>query len=86
MASKKFLELQEYSLDDLRSDIQVRERDYLKLSFDHSVKGLENPMQLREMRRDIARLHSELRRRELADAPESVIANRSKIRARRRKK
>ena len=41
---------------------------------------------LREVRRDVARLKTEIRARELANADENVIANRSKIRARRRKK
>jgi hypothetical protein len=37
------------------------------------------------MRRDIARMHTELKNRELEGASEEAIAKRSKIRKRRRK-
>lgn len=86
MASEKFKELQEYSNDELVAELEGTEKKYQKLKFDHAVTGLENPMALREVRRDIARLNTEIRRRELADASEVVLAKRSKIRARRRKK
>jgi hypothetical protein len=43
------------------------------------------PLCKTQQRKEIARMHTELRSRELAAAPASVIAKRSKIRARRRK-
>ncbi|GJM32750.1 MAG: hypothetical protein DHS20C18_17510 [Saprospiraceae bacterium] len=85
MATKKFLELQDYSATDLESELEATIVQYQKLKFDHAIKGLDNPLDLREIRRDIARLKSEIRRRELADASPEVLARRSKIRARRRK-
>jgi len=48
-------------------------------------KGLDNPVSLREFRRDIARLRTEVRSRELKNMSEEQLANRSKIRRRRRK-
>ena len=84
MATKKYIELQGYSDEELVNEIKVTEEDYKKLKFDHAIKGLDNPLLLRETRRDIARLKSEIRRRELASASEEQLANRSKIRARRR--
>jgi len=85
MATKKFLELQGFSNADLQSELQETELAYQKMKFDHTVKGIENPISLREVRRDIARLKTEIRRRELAEASSEEIANRSKLRRRRRK-
>lgn len=86
MASKKYIELQEYSNDDLLAELNSRTDEYNGLTFDHSVRGLDNPLVLREMRRDIARLKTEARRRELSEASPEELMNRSRIRMRRRKK
>jgi large subunit ribosomal protein L29 len=86
MASNKFLELQNFSDEELQAELEATERSYQKMKFDHAVTGLENPLTLREVRRDIARLNTEITRRKLASASEEVLAKRSKIRARRRAK
>ena len=83
MSSKKFEELQNYSLEDLTAEIEQTEASYQKLRFDHAIKGLEDPMRLREVRRDIARLKTEYRRRELEGLSTRKLANRSKLRKRR---
>jgi large subunit ribosomal protein L29 len=85
MATKKFLELQDFSDADLKSELEASEVQYQKLKFDHAVKGLDNPLTLREVRRDIARLQTEVRRRELVSLSEEELAKRSRIRNRRRK-
>ena len=85
MASKKYLELQEFSDAELASELNEIETQSQKLRFDHAIKGLDNPLRLREIRRDIARIKSEIRRRELAKMDEAQIAGRSKIRARRKR-
>ena len=85
MATKKFLELQDYSDADLKSELNTTVDQYQKLKFDHAVKGLDNPLVLREVRRDIARLQTEIRRRQLAEMSEEQLAKRSRIRSRRRK-
>lgn len=85
MATKKFLELKEFTDADLKSELEQTELDYKKMKFDHIVKGIENPLTIREVRRDIARLKTEIRRREIANLSEEEVANRSKIRKRRRK-
>lgn len=84
MASNKFLELQEFSDTDLVAELESTEAEHLKMRFDHAVKGLNNPMELREMRKDIARIKTEIRRRQLAQMSEADLAKRSKIRERRR--
>ncbi len=85
MATKKFQELQELADTDLKNELTETQGQYQKMKFDHAIKGLENPLVLREIRRDIARLQTEVRRREMAQMDESQLANRSKIRERRRK-
>lgn len=85
MASKKYLELQGLGDTDLVNELKETETQYQKLQFDHTIKGLDNPLLLRDVRRDIARLNGEIRRRELKAFSEEDLAKRSKIRARRRK-
>jgi large subunit ribosomal protein L29 len=86
MASEKYKQLQEMSDTDLRTELDTTLTQYQKLRFDHVIKGLENPIGLRDVRRDIARLKTELRKRELSVLPAQTIAQRSKLRARRRAK
>ncbi len=86
MATKKYLELQEFIDTDLLTELKETEEQYHKLKFDHAIKGLDNPLLLKDIRRDIARLNTEVRRRELSNMTEEEVANRSKIRFRRRKK
>jgi len=82
MATKKYLELREFSLEELTSELETTRAQFSKMKFDHSIKGLDNPIALKEVRRDISRMATEVRRRELENiAPEE----RTKIRARRRK-
>ena len=86
MASEKFKQLQDMSDADLRTELEGTLTQYQRLKFDHVIKGLENPIGLRDIRRDIARLRTEVRKREVAAMSETELANRSKIRARRRAK
>ncbi len=84
MATKKFVELQDFSDADLANELKETLQQEQKLKFDHALKGLDNPLVLRGIRRDIARLKSEVRRRELAAMDADAIAKRSKIRLRRK--
>lgn len=86
MASKKYLELQEFSDADLGAELSAAELEYQKMQFDHATKGIDNPLSLKEMRRDIARLNTEIRRREVTAFSAEELAKRTKIRARRRSK
>ena len=85
MASKKFVEAQEFSDADLLAELKETEIQFGKLKLDHAIKGLENPLKIREIRRDVARLKTEVRRRELKAMTPEQIAGRSKLRARRKK-
>lgn len=86
MATKKFLELQEYSDTDLVAELEKTQTEYQKLRFDHAIKGLDKPLALREVRRDIARLQTEIRRRQMSVMSTEQLGQRTKIRARRRRK
>ena len=85
MASKKFLELQEFTDQELINKVKEMTTEFGNTKFDHAIKGLDNPLLIREMRKDLARLKTEVRRREIAKLDEAGLAKRSKIRARRRK-
>lgn len=78
------LKLQGLSDAELTDELAAMEREYQKFQFDHAIKGLENPLSLRGMRRDIARVKTEMRRREMANLPAEALNKRSKLRARRR--
>jgi large subunit ribosomal protein L29 len=84
MATKKYIELGEMSDADLKTELSQINVQYQKLRFDHTIKGLDNPVNLRNTKRDIARLKTEIRRREVAAMTPEQTAKRSKIRLRRR--
>jgi large subunit ribosomal protein L29 len=50
---------------DLKAKIQEDETRLKKLSFAHAMTPLENPVSIRSLRKDIARLKTELRKKEL---------------------
>ena len=52
--------LKDISLADLKARIQEDELRLKKLEFAHAITPLENPMSIRDLRRDIARLKTEL--------------------------
>jgi large subunit ribosomal protein L29 len=84
MATKKFIELQDMADADLVNEFKETKVQLNKLKLDHAVRGIENPLVIREVRRDVARLKTEVRRREIAAMDESALAGRANIRRRRR--
>jgi len=50
---------------DLKAKIQEDQLRLKKLEFAHAISPLENPMNIRGLRRDIARLQTELKKKEL---------------------
>jgi len=57
--------LKEMSETDLKSKIEEDELRIKKLKFAHSVSPLENPMSIRGVRKDLARIKTELRKKQL---------------------
>jgi large subunit ribosomal protein L29 len=84
MATKKYVEIGEMSDTELQDELKQINAQYQKLRFDHTIKGLDNPLNLRTTKRDIARIKTEIRRREVAAMTPEQLAKRSKIRLRRR--
>ena len=58
-------DIKEYADDELVEKIKSEQLRYRKARFNHAVSPLDNPLSLRWMKRDIARLKTEMRRREL---------------------
>ncbi len=57
--------LKEMSEADLKSKIEEDELRVKKLKFAHAVSPIENPMNIRGVKKDIARLKTELRKKQL---------------------
>ncbi len=81
MASAKYLELQGHSDEDLSVELASARREYQQMRFDNYTKGIESVSAIRTLRRDIARINTEIRRREIANSPE--LAARAGRRSRR---
>jgi large subunit ribosomal protein L29 len=68
MANKKFefnKGLKDLNESDLKARIQEDELRLKKLEFAHAISPLENPMSIKALRRDVARLKTELKNRAL---------------------
>jgi large subunit ribosomal protein L29 len=78
------LDTRSLSDEQLVTEIESAQRDYVTSKMQHATSGLSNPSELREMRKDIARLLTEARGREINAMSAEQLANRSKIRARRK--
>ncbi len=57
--------LKEMTEPDLKSRIEEDELRVKKLKFAHAVSPIENPMNIRGVRKDLARLKTELRKKQL---------------------
>lgn len=86
MATKKYSEYTKLNDETLAKDLAEATTNYLSSKFDHNIKGLANPTELRLMRREIAMMKTEERKRELSAMTPAQVDNRSKIRFRRRLK
>lgn len=62
---KKQETIKEMSTEDLKERLEQTREQLVKMRLNHAVSPLDNPMQIRATRKDIARYMTELRRREL---------------------
>jgi large subunit ribosomal protein L29 len=83
MASKRFLELQNLATEAIGTELAQAQADLVRMKFDHGSKGLQDPNQIKVLKREIARLKTESRSRELKSMSTEELAKRSKIRLRR---
>jgi large subunit ribosomal protein L29 len=62
----KYTEIKELTTKELKEILAEEKIAYTKLKISHTVSPLDNPMKIRETRRKIAKLLTELRKRELS--------------------
>ena len=61
----KIAEIREIATNELAERIQTEVANYNQMVLNHSISPLENPAQIKSLRRTIARMKTELRQREL---------------------
>ena len=61
----KTKEVRELETKDLVERIEAEVAHYNQMKLNHTISPLENPSQIKAVRRDIARMKTELRMREL---------------------
>ena len=61
----KTKEIKELETKDLTERVEAEVAKYNQMKLNHSITPLENPSQIKAVRRDIARMKTELRQREL---------------------
>lgn len=61
----KTSEIKDLTTEEIREKIETEKAALTKMKMNHAVSPLENPVLIRTTRRNIARLMTELRKREL---------------------
>jgi len=67
----KASEIREWSSDEIRQKIDEFTEELFNLRFQHATDQLENPMRVGHVRRDIARMKTVVKERELTSRGES---------------
>ena len=62
----KISKINEMSSPELEKELAELKNELFKLRFSLATNGLENPMKIKEVKKDIARIKTVLRQRELA--------------------
>jgi large subunit ribosomal protein L29 len=65
MAIEKLTDFSSYADIELQGELDKLASTYQTLRFEHAIKGLETPKDLQTVRRNIARVNTEVRRREI---------------------
>ncbi len=63
----KINKIKEMSSPELEKELGELKNELFKLRFSLATNGLDNPLKIREVRRDIAKIKTVLRERELAN-------------------
>ena len=61
----KIAEIREIATNELAERIEAEVANYNQMVLNHSISPLENPAQIKKLRRTIARMKAELHQREL---------------------
>ena len=62
----KMNKIKEMSSEELDKELQELKQELFKLRFNLATNGLDNPMRIPQVKKDIARIKTEIRQRELA--------------------
>lgn len=65
MKASELKELREKTRDELNEELNELKAELFKLRFQHATSQLENPMKLRAVKKDIARVKTIIREKEL---------------------
>jgi large subunit ribosomal protein L29 len=60
-------EIKALSVDELTNKLQVEVEGLQKLKFAHSITPIENPMKIKESRKLIARIKTEIKAKQIAN-------------------
>ena len=63
----KISKINEMSSPELEKELSELKTELFKLRFSLATNGLDNPMKIKEVKKDIARINTVLRQRELAE-------------------
>jgi len=61
----KYSEIKALTLQELKERLATEKTNSQNLRFAHSISPLENPLKIKESRKNIAKLNTELRNREI---------------------
>ena len=61
----KTAEIKEMPTNDLKERVEAEVANYQQMVLNHSISPLDNPAQIKQLRRTIARMKTDLRKREL---------------------
>jgi len=64
----KINKIREMSSQDLQKELGELKSELFKLRFSLATNGLDNPMKIKEVKKDIARINTILKQRELEEA------------------
>jgi large subunit ribosomal protein L29 len=74
------IELEGLSVQELNDELETIQKHYYALKFNNAASSLENTAEIKNVRRNIARIKTEIRAKELVDSTQK----RDKIQLRRR--
>ena len=61
----KTSEIKELTTAEIQERLATEKEQLVRMKLNHSISPLDNPLQIREARKTIARLNTELRQREI---------------------
>ncbi len=64
----KYSEIKDLSTDEIKEKLSVETDSLTKLRINHAISPLENPKVMGATRKNIARMHTELRKRVISEA------------------